>query len=335
MDHLIAKINRGEHLLSSEAEQAVGAMMSGTANESQMEAFLLGLREKGVCVDELVGASQAMRQHMTPIRTKAAKVIDTCGTGGAGTGTFNISTTAAIIAAGAGATVAKHGNRKVSSKSGSADVLSELGVNIDADHTTIESCLDEAGICFCFAQKLHPSMKNVGPVRQRLAVPTIFNLLGPLCNPAGASFQVLGVGRPEIRELIAKALCQLGTKRAVVVHGDDGLCEVSNAGPTSVTLIEDNTTSDISWEPSDFGLTPSERGPLLVDSPAESATMIRRILDGEPGPARDISAMNAATALWVSGSADSLEVAVKFAFDAIDSGRAKEVLARLAEVSHR
>lgn len=333
MKEALEKIAQKIDLSIEEADQCVSSMMSGDVSEADIEAFLIGLRAKGEQVDEVVGASRALRRHMTPIQSSFEDIVDTCGTGGAGTGTFNISTTAAIIAAASGARVAKHGNRKVSSKSGSADVLSELGVNIDASHETIERCLNDVGICFCFAQRLHPSMKHVGPVRQRLGVPTIFNLLGPLCNPAGAVYQVLGVGRAEIRSLIASALQQLGTRKAVVLHGNDGLCEISNADSTSVTLIEDGKTEELIWAPEDFGLGRTGRDELLAESPADSAKMIREVFDGKEGAVRDIAAMNAATAIWISGHAPNLVEATQMALHAIDSGKANETLNQLAEVS--
>ncbi|MHB0955047.1 MAG: anthranilate phosphoribosyltransferase [Pirellulaceae bacterium] len=328
----------GQDLTMPEMAEAMDLVMQGQCSESDLERFLLTLRRKGESVEELAGAALALRRHMTPIRSRHTLLIDTCGTGGDRSGTFNISTAAALVTAAAGAPVAKHGNRKISSKSGSADVLAALGVNIDAGLATVERCLDELGLCFCFAPLMHPSMKHVATVRQKLATPTIFNLLGPLCNPASAPFQLLGVGRPALRQRMAAALCLLGTRRSAVVCGSDGLDEVTLNGPTDVTLVEQLGAEQlrgraVQWNPSDFGLPETTLEPLLVDGPAASAALISTVLDGAHGTPRNIVAVNSAAALWVAGHVPTLQAGTHAALEAIDSGKARHLLAKLAALS--
>lgn len=321
-----ARVAAGTHLSCDEMTEAVDLLMRGLAADDDIGQFLLALRAKGETVEELAGAAAAMRRHMTPIRSSRTALVDTCGTGGDASGTFNISTAAAIVAAASGVAVAKHGNRSITSKSGSANALAALGVRIDAPVATVERCLDELGICFCFAPLLHPAMKHVAPVRQRLGVPTIFNLLGPLCNPASASFQLLGVGRRELRTKLAEALGLLGVKKGVVVSGADGLDEVTLTGPTDVSLVTSSGHEHVVWHPDDFGLEVGALDTLRVDGPAESAAMIELVLRGEPGPARDIVVMNAAAALWTAGHDASLEACARSAAVAIDSGAAAGLL---------
>lgn len=330
---LTQRIQANEDISEVEAERAIEFLMSGQANDDDIASFLLALRAKGETVGEVVGAARALRRHMLPIRTKHPVVLDTCGTGGAGSGTFNISTTAAFIVAAAGVPVAKHGNRKVSSKSGSADVLQHLGVEIDASLDCVEQCLNEVGMCFCFAPRLHPSMRHVAAVRQRLGVPTLFNLLGPLCNPAGAQFQLLGVGQPDRRLLLAEALQRLGTQQALVVHGRDQLCEISNAAPTDVTRVLPTSLDEMTWTPADFGLPASSRAAIQAADPAASAAIIREVLSGKPSAARDIAVMNAAAALWLVGRSHSLVDGVALASESVDSGAAADLLRRLSEMS--
>jgi anthranilate phosphoribosyltransferase len=273
---------------------------------------------------------------MTPIRTRHENVIDTCGTGGNGSKLFNISTTAALVTAAAGVPVAKHGNRAVTSRTGSADVLAALGVNILAEVACVERCLNEVGICFCFAPIAHPSMKRVAEVRQKLGVPTIFNLLGPLTNPAGAPFQLLGVGCAELRQTMAQALALLGTKRSAVVSGESGLGEVTIAGATLVSEVtQDGTIREHRWTPADFGVaTATSLDGLVVENAEQSAAMIKRVLAGKPGPARDIVVANAAAALWVAGKAETLLEGTSMAQQAIDRGAAKKLLDRLVEFTN-
>jgi anthranilate phosphoribosyltransferase len=330
---VLGRVSGGQDLTRDEMADAVDAIMRGEWREEEIGLLLTALRAKGETVAEVAGAASALRRRMTPIRTRRTGLVDTCGTGGDGSRTFNISTAAAIVTAAAGVPVAKHGNRAMSSRSGSADVLAALGVNVEADVPRVEACLDQLGIAFCFAPLLHPSMKTVAAVRRKLGVPTIFNLLGPLCNPASAPFQVLGVGKAPLRDLMAEALAMLGTQHAVVVSGEDGLDEVTLAGPTHVTEVTPAGLRRAAWTPSDFGLPPAGRETMLVDGPEASAAIIRDILAGRGGPSRDIVVANAAAALWTAGKAASLAAAARLAAEALDSGAARELLARLAEVS--
>ena len=284
---------------------------------------------------EIAGAAAAMRKHMVPIRSSHKTLVDTCGTGGAGLHTFNISTAAALVAAASGTAVAKHGNRKITSQTGSADVLVELGVNIEAPVEIVEECLQQLGICFCFAPLLHPAMKHVATVRKQLGVPTIFNLLGPLCNPAAAPNQLLGVGRPELRTTLAEALAMLGTERALVVTGADGMDELTLTGDTYVTLVENGSATEQTWTPADFGMSTADLTDLQVENPHESAERILGIFRGEPGPGRDIVVMNAAAAIWLTGQETSLEAAAQQAAAAIDDGRCTERLDQLVQLSHQ
>lgn len=332
---ILGRLSAGENLSLEETAAAVDGIMQGRWSETEIALFLTALRAKGETVDEIAGAATAMRRHMTPIRSYREGIIDTCGTGGASSTTFNISTSAALVTAAAGVPVAKHGNRRVTSKSGSADVLAELGVNLNATVGCVEACLDELGVCFCFAPLLHAAMKYVAPVRQKLGVRTIFNLLGPLTNPAGAPFQLMGVGRDELRPQMAAVLNRLGTRRAAVVHGTDGLGEVTLAGQTQVTEVRDGELRELTWAPEDFGLERSSLEAIQVETPEQSASIIRRVLAGETGPARDIVLLNAAAALWIAGRAASLPECVKLAAEAIDSGAARELLARLIERTNR
>lgn len=308
-------------------------IVSGRVPEGQMGLLLTLLHDKGETCDEIAGAALALRRQMTAIRTSRRGVIDTCGTGGDGSRTFNISTAAAIVTAASGVAVAKHGNRRITSRTGSADVLRELGVNIDAPVACVERCLDELGLCFCFAPLLHQSMKHVAAVRQKLGFSTIFNLLGPLANPAAAPFQLLGVGQPHLRPLLAEALARLGSQRALVVCGNDGLDEVTLAGTTHVSEVRAGGVREFTWTPEEFGLTSTTLESLVVDDPASSAAMIRRVLEGQRGPAREIVVLNAAAALWTAEKTADLSAAATMAAAAIDSGAARELLAHLVELT--
>jgi len=331
IERTLGRLAAGENLSLDETAAAIDDIMQGHWSEGQIALLLNGLRLKGETVDEIAGAALAMRRHMTPIASRREGVIDTCGTGGNSSGAFNISTTAALVAAAAGAPVAKHGNRKVTSNSGSADVLAQLGVNLDANVECVAACLDELGVCFCFAPLLHAAMKHVAPVRQKLGVRTIFNLLGPLTNPAGAPFQLLGVGRDELRPLLAAVLARLGTRRAAVVRGADGLGEVTLAGETRVTEVRDGELREFVWTPADFGLERASLESIEVAGPEQSAALVREVLAGRSGAARDIVLMNAAAALWVADRAPTLPAGVEQAAAAIDSGAARDLLARLVE----
>jgi anthranilate phosphoribosyltransferase len=333
LDEAITQLAAGTSLTMEQMSDAIDAMMRGTCDSASMAQFLLGLKAKGETVDEVAGAAAAMRRHMVPIRTRRTGVVDTCGTGGDGSRTFNISTAAALVTAAAGVPVAKHGNRKITSLSGSADVLAALGVGIEADVSVVERCLDELGICFCFAPQLHPAMRHVAAVRRELGVPTIFNLLGPLSNPAGAPYQLLGVGKSSLRSLLAAALSRLGSTRAAVVCGQDGLDEVTLCDATDVSLVTSAGVEEWTWNPRDFGLTLGDRDALRAETPEESAAVIRRILEGEAGSPRDIVVMNAAAAIWVAHGEADLRQAAERAAGAIDTGEAKKLLARLAEAT--
>ena len=322
-------VESGQNLPMAMVSETFGRIMDGGCDEEQVARLLLALQRKGETVEELAGAAVALRRRMTPIRSRRDDAIDTCGTGGDASETFNISTAAALVAAAAGAAVAKHGNRAATSRSGSADALAALGVNIEANVACVERCLDQLGVCFCFAPLLHRAMKFVAPVRKKLGVPTIFNLLGPLVNPAGAPFQLLGVGEARLQPLMAEALLLLGTRRGVVVHGRDGLDEVTLTGPTDVAEAATGQVRRFSWTPGDFGLAdlrlggagvspvsvestgkmpvPPRLAELRVAGPAESAAIIRKILAGHRGPARDIVILNAAAALWTVGKDASLD----------------------------
>lgn len=329
----IEQLRSGQALSEQESRNAVSAMMTGAAPFEDVADWLLAIKAKGETAAEIAGAAQAMRAAMVLLPTQRQGLIDTCGTGGDGSGAFNISTAAAIVAAAVGAAVAKHGNRSISSKSGSADVLSMLGVKIDCPITTTTRCLDDLGICFCFAPNFHPAMKHVGPVRKQLGVPTIFNLLGPLANPASVQRQVLGVGKANMRPLIAEAICRMGAERVAVVHGEDGFDEVSLAAPTRVTLVSRGSVSEICWTPEDFGMNRSDRSALLIDGPEQSAERILSVLDAEPGPCRDVVILNAAAALWVAEKSPNLKECAILAAEAIDSGAATRLLTRWAAMS--
>jgi len=327
-------VTAGENLSMEEMSAAIDAIMQGSWSDEQIGSLLLALREKGETVTEIAGAAAAMRKHMTPIRTRRTGLVDPVGTGGDASGTFNISTAAALVTAAAGVPVAKHGNRRITSKTGAADALAELGVNIEATVEQVEACLDEVGVGFCFAPLLHPSMRHVAAVRKKLGVPTIFNLLGPLCNPASAPFQLLGVGKPHLRNVLAEALALLGTERTLVVHGEDGLDEVTLSGKTFVTAVEDGQLREYTITPADFGVLAAEKDDMLVDGPKASAALIRDILAGREGTPRNIVVINAATAMYAAGAEESMETCAERAARAIDSGGANELLARLVEVSH-
>jgi anthranilate phosphoribosyltransferase len=326
----LGQLAAGQNLMQKEMEEVIDQLLKGTVPDNEVAVLLTALRAKGETAAEIAGAARAMRRHMTPIRTTRTNVIDTCGTGGIGSSLFNISTAAAIVVAAAGVPVAKHGNRSVTSKSGSADVLAALGVSVDAPVEDVERCLDELGICFCFATCLHPAMKRVAAVRKRLGFATIFNLLGPLCNPAGAKRQLLGVGKRELVPTMAEVVVRLGTERSVVVHGTDGVAEVSLSAVTEGIEAEgaDMRIRRFTWQPEEFGLATAPNDSMRIDNAAASADLIRRILAGERGPPRDVVVLNAAAALWVAGVDSSAKTCAEQAAAAIDSGAAKELLDR-------
>ena len=330
---LIGKVATGATLGRDEAARAFEQMMAGDATPSQMGALLMALRVRGETVDEITGAVTAMRAKM--VRVKAPPdAIDVVGTGGDASGSFNISTCAALIVAGTGVAVAKHGNRALSSRSGAADVLSALGVNIDLNPEQIGRCIHEAGIGFMFAPAHHPATKNVAATRAELGTRTIFNLLGPLSNPAGVRRQMVGVFSRHWTEPLAQVLKNLGTESAWVVHGSDGLDEITTSGPTTVTALEAGAVRTFAISPEDFGLAKVKPEALRGGDAAANAEAIQAVLEGKPSPFRDVALFNAAAALVVAGKAKDLKAGIDLATDSIDSGEAEGRLDRLIVVSN-
>jgi len=348
LDAAVVGLARGERLTAADVEQVVAGVLAGQVDLEAFGRWLVALAEVGETATEIAGVAAALRGRMLPLdhgMPAGTLVADTCGTGGDGSGSFNISTAAAIVVAAAGQPVAKHGNRAISSRTGSADVLAALGVRIDAPPGAAVRCLREAGLCFCLAPAHHPALARVGPLRKSLGRPTVFNLVGPLCNPAGAAVQVIGVGRPAAREPIAAAARLLGATRTLVVSGfladhDGSLAprpfdEVSLFGPTEVIDVSATGVARYRWIPEAFGLvtlTPERLADLEVSGPEESATAIRGVLAGEPGPRRDVVVLNAAAVLVAAGHGDP-PAACRLAEQAIDSGRAAAVLARLVTLT--
>jgi anthranilate phosphoribosyltransferase len=330
---LIEKLQRRQDLTTEEAAGAMDAIMEGRAQPAQIAGLLVGLSMKGERPAEIVGLAQTMRSRATRLSRNYAPVFDTCGTGGDRAHTFNVSTVAALVLAACGVRVAKHGNRSVSSKCGSADLFEALGVHISADADTVERCLDKAGIAFLFAPTFHPSMRHAGPTRKELGVRTAFNLLGPLTNPAGASRQLVGVPRPELTELVARSLALLGSERAWVVHGADGLDEISTTGYTKVSECRGGAVNTFYVHPADFGVRKASPDELRGGDAAANAEIARAILAGESGAPRDIVLLNAAASLLIAGRAASIAEGVRTAAEALDSGAAARVLAQLVQVS--
>ena len=330
---LIGKVATGAALSRDEAARAFDQMMSGEATPSQMGALLMALRVRGETVDEITGAVTTMRAKMLRV-TAPPDAIDVVGTGGDASGSFNISTCAALIVAGAGVPVAKHGNRALSSRSGAADVLTALGVNIDLAPDKIAHCISEAGIGFMFAPAHHPAMKNVGSTRVELGTRTIFNLLGPLSNPAGVRRQMVGVFSRQWTEPLAQVLKNLGCDRAWVVHGSDGLDEITTCGPTSVTALEDGKIRSFEIAPEDVGLARAKVEQLRGGDAAANAQAVEDVLEGKPSPFRDVALFNAAAALVVAGKAADLKQGLQIATKSLDSGEAEGRLDRLIVVSN-
>ena len=318
----------GEHLTADHASTVLAEIMEGRAGEVQTGAFLVALRAKGETVPELIGLARTMRALATPVEVGREDLVDTAGTGG-GPSTFNVSTTAALIAAGAGCPVAKHGNRSSTSRSGSADVLEALGVEIERSPAQVAEAIRDPGFGFMFAPAHHAAMKHVMPTRRELAVRTIFNFLGPLTNPAGATRQLLGVSDRRYQETIAEALAGLGAEHALVVSGEDGLDELTIAGRTRVIEVRDGGTSEWFAEPGDVGLVEAPLEEVAGGEPADNAAVVRAVLAGEPGPALDISLLNAGAAIYVGGGAPDLAAGVEAALAAVDDGGAARVLAAL------
>src|SRR4029077_13518771 len=330
---LIDKLTRHQDLTADEAAAAMSEIMEGRAAPAHIAALLIGLAMKGERPAEIVGLAKAMRAHAGPVSKRYDNLGDTCGTGGDRSGTFNISSCAALVVAAAGVRVAKHGNRSASSRTGVADVDEALGIRVTAPPAVVERCLATAGIGFFFAPTFHPSMRHAAPVRRELGIRTAFNLLGPLTNPAGAARQLVGVPRPEFTELLARALALLGTTRAWVVHGADGIDELTTTGYTKISECRDGVVNPFYLPPADVGLPKAPAGSLQGGDAAENARIIEGILAGVRGPARDVVLLNAGAALFIAGAAASVDDGILLASRAIDRGDAKRTLDQLVSIS--
>ncbi len=331
--HLKALLD-GKPLSRAQARDAMADIMDGRATPGQIGAFLAALRVRGETYEELVGFAQAMRARATRVRVKRRRLLDTCGTGGDGRGTFNISTTVAFIAAGAGASVAKHGNRSVSSKCGSADVLEALGVRTDVDARTMARCVERAGVGFLFAPSLHPALRHAAPVRKELAARTVFNLLGPLANPAGARRQLLGVYSPALVGVVARALKELGAEEAIVVASRDGLDELSLGASNVVAHLRNGKIAERELDARSLGLPARRVSALAGGDAARNARITLSVLEGEKGAAREVCLLNAAAAIVAAGLASRLEDGCALAESSIDEGEALHALQRLRRLSH-
>ena len=334
MHAAIRSVTERKDLSAEDMVAVMKLIMTGQATPAQIGGFLVGLRMKGETVDEIAGAAQVMRELATHVPVSGTNLVDTCGTGGDGASTFNISTASALVAAAAGARVAKHGNRSVSSSCGSADVLEAAGVNLDLDADQVAASVEKIGVGFLFAPKHHSAMKHaIGP-RKEMGIRTLFNLLGPLTNPAAAPNQVLGVFSAEWLEPLAQVLGKLGSRHVLVVHADDGLDEISVGAPTQVAELNNGKVSCSRISPQDYGMEITSVNSLAVSDASESLALINRVFDNEAGPARDIVQLNAGAAIYVSGIADSLETGIRLAGEVIASGAAKAKFKQLIEVSN-
>ena len=322
----MVKVLAGDDLTEAEARDALGFIMEGEATPAQTAGFLIALKAKGETPVEIAGCARAMRDHAIAVRPQRTDLVDTAGTGGDHTGSFNISTAAALVAAGAGAGVAKHGNRSISSKSGSADVLEALGVPVEVPHEAVAAMIDEHGFGFLYAPAHHPAMRHAGPVRRELAVPTIMNLLGPLANPVQTPFQIIGVARPDLVEPMAEVMRILGIRRALIVHGEGGFDEITPCGTTTIADVTQDGVTVSTFDPSAYGIARADAAALAGADPTENAAIIRRVLEGEPGAPRDAVVLNAAAALVVCGIGDDFEAGLARAAQAIDDGSALAVL---------
>ena len=330
---LIEKLVRHEDLTADEAAAAMREVMEGRAAPAALAGLLAALVMKGERPEEIAGLARTMREQAVKLAAPPGDVFDTCGTGGDRSGTFNISSAAAIVVAACGVTVAKHGNRSVSSRCGSADVFEQLGVNIAAPPAVVERTLRAANIAFFFAPTFHPSMKHAAPVRRDMGIRTTFNLLGPLTNPAGAARQIVGVPRPELTQVMARALMLLGAERAWVVHGAGGIDEISTTGHTKVSECRNGSVHTFFVHPSEFGIARAAPADLRGGDAADNAAIIRRVLEGAPGAARDVVLLNAGAALHVAGRAASVREGIGLAAAAIDAGGAREALERMVQAS--
>lgn len=334
MHEFLKPLLDGRPLSLDQARRAMDRLMTGAATPGQIGAFLAALRVRGETEDELAGFAQAMRSHAVPVRIARRPLVDTCGTGGDGSGTFNISTAAALVAAGAGAAVAKHGNRSVSSRCGSADVLEALGVKAEVSPETADRCVSEAGVCFLFAPAFHPAMRHAAPIRKELGVRTVFNLLGPLANPAAATHHVLGVYDVRLVGVVARALQRVGVEEAMVVSGTDGLDEISPSAPTRVAHLKGGAVKELEVTPELAGLARQEAGSCRGGDAAENARILLGVLEGKAGPAREAVKLNAAAAVMVVGLAKDLREGARLCAEAIDSGRALAALEKLKAITN-
>ncbi len=330
----IEKLVNRVDLSEAETIDVMNQIMTGEATPLQVASFLTALRMKGETIEEITGAARVMREKAHRVRVGSKTVLDTCGTGGDQKGTFNISTTSAFVVAGAGVNVAKHGNRSVSSQSGSADVLGALGVKVDAPKERVEACIEKIGIGFLFAPLLHEAMKYAVQPRRDIGIRTVFNLLGPLTNPAMASYQLIGLYSGELVAMIAYVLKNLGSARAMVVHGIEGLDEISLCGPTKVAELRDGQVKEYVLEPRQFGLAKCRLEDLHGGSAEESAAIVRGVLQGNKGPARDVVLLNSGSALYVGGAAPSIQEGMRVAAESIDSGKARQKLEQLAQMTN-
>jgi anthranilate phosphoribosyltransferase len=328
LEHLL----QGKALTREQARDVMDQVMAGEVTTGQLAGLLIALRAKGETVEEMTGFVDSMRAHATPLEVPAG-AIDTCGTGGDRAGTFNISTAAALVAAGAGIPVAKHGNRAASSRCGSADVLEALGVDITLNAAGVRRCIEVAGMGFCFAPTFHPAMRHAGPARKELGVRTIFNVLGPLANPGRVRRQALGVGAAPLAPLMVRVLKDLGHERALVFYGEDGLDELTTTGRSRVFQLKDGQVTEYELDPLELGLSRSRPEDLRGGTPPENATLLRQVLEGERGARRDVVLLNAAAAVLAAGRADDWAAALELARESLDSGRARQALDRLVETS--
>lgn len=329
---VLTKLLAGEDLTEQETAGAMVEIMEGAATPAQIAGFVVALRSKGETTDEIVGLVRTMRAYAQKVDA-GHDVLDTCGTGGDRAGTFNVSTAAALVCAGAGVKVAKHGNRAASSKAGSADVLEALGVKIDLSPDGVARCIAEAGIGFCFAPVFHPAMRHAGAPRRELGIATVFNFLGPLTNPAGARFQALGVSDERMLTKMVETLGRLGSKHVVAFRGEDGLDELSTAGPSRVVELADGSTSEWVLDPAELGLERSERSDIAGGTAEENAVLVQGVLSGEKGPRRDIVLLNAAAGLMAAGRVTDIGKGLEMAADSIDSGAARNALDLLVRAS--
>jgi len=330
----IEQLLQGTALNREQARTVMDQVMAGEATSAQIAGLLIALRARGETVEEMTGFVESMRAHATPLEVPPGS-IDTCGTGGDRAGTFNISTAAALVAAGAGIPVAKHGNRAASSRCGSADVLEALGVDITLDADGVRRCIEVAGMGFCFAPTFHPAMRHAGPARRELAVRTVFNVLGPLANPGRVKKQALGVGAPSLAPLMIRVLKDLGHERALVFYGEDGLDELTTTGPSRVFQLRNGKVDDFELDPKDLGLARARPDDLKGGTPPENAALLRQVLNGDIGPRRDVVLLNAAAAVLAAGRAEDWPQAMEVGRESLDSGRAAQVLTRLVETSRQ